>query len=461
MTNEFDLAIVGNGIIGCLAAIRLSSPPYNRKVVLIGPKNRSGSASVAAGAMLNVFGEIDYVDAQQAYVRRKLAIGEKSIAKWCQFLEHHRITDDILVADKTIVYLKPDATELETGCFEAIKLASMEAGTFKEQTSAIKHLRRSMKIGESCQFLQLEKEMALSTPMLFDWFDQEFRRSENITVLDAKANSLEPRKSSFVISTELNQVKADKVICAAGSFTKDILGDLGNSMMPLLFGVGTAMQVTSENHLIADLLPDRSVVRTPNRGSTCGIHLVPRSENSFYLGAGSYLSRVPYEGHRMATVKYLIDCLEEDFSGEFEKSLVSPQQGYRPIALDGKPMLGPLSENPGIYVATGTKRDGLTYAPLIVDDMELWLSGQALLDDFIGWEPDRKPISYGTREFATQAYVDNKLAGLLEHNTISPTDANRVEEELRLESNKFHNKISSMFGLEADFGVHPEVLNIF
>jgi hypothetical protein len=163
----------------------------------------------------------------------------------------------------------------------------------------------------------------------------------------------------------------------------------------------------------------------------------------------------------MATLKYLIDCLEEDFSGQLDKSLVSPQLGYRPVALDGKPMLGPLSENPGIYVATGTKRDGLTYAPLIVDDMELWLSGQALLDDFIGWEPDRKPISYGTREFSAQAYVDNKMAGLLEHNSISSADVSRVEEELRLESNKFHNKISSMFGLEANFGVHPEVLNIF
>ena len=54
----FDVAIIGNGIIGTMIAYRLSK--IKNSVALIGPKNRRGSASMAAGAMLNVFGEIDY-----------------------------------------------------------------------------------------------------------------------------------------------------------------------------------------------------------------------------------------------------------------------------------------------------------------------------------------------------------------------------------------------------------------
>ena len=56
--NYFDIAIVGNGIMGSMLSYNFSKKKY--KTVLIGPKKRVGSASTAAGAMLNVFGEIDH-----------------------------------------------------------------------------------------------------------------------------------------------------------------------------------------------------------------------------------------------------------------------------------------------------------------------------------------------------------------------------------------------------------------
>ena len=57
---NYDLTIIGNGIIGSIAAFQTSKKFPDLNIRLIGPKSRNGSASLAAGAMLNVFGEIDY-----------------------------------------------------------------------------------------------------------------------------------------------------------------------------------------------------------------------------------------------------------------------------------------------------------------------------------------------------------------------------------------------------------------
>ena len=54
----FDIAIIGNGIIGSLAAVEVSKHFPDKKICLIAQNNRNQSASLAAGAMHAVFGEV-------------------------------------------------------------------------------------------------------------------------------------------------------------------------------------------------------------------------------------------------------------------------------------------------------------------------------------------------------------------------------------------------------------------
>ena len=58
----------------------------------------------------------------------------------------------------------------------------------------------------------------------------------------------------------------------------------------------------------------------------------------------------------------------------FQKSLIQTCLGFRPITFDGKPLIGALTEYPNVYVATGTKRDGLTYAPVIAENILDWIN---------------------------------------------------------------------------------------
>ena len=57
----YDCIIIGNGSIGMAIAHELSRETFKSfKISIFGKKTRSGSASLAAGAMINVFGEIEY-----------------------------------------------------------------------------------------------------------------------------------------------------------------------------------------------------------------------------------------------------------------------------------------------------------------------------------------------------------------------------------------------------------------
>ena len=85
-----------------------------------------------------------------------------------------------------------------------------------------------------------------------------------------------------------------------------------------------------------------------------------------------------------------------------------------------------------LYIISGTKRDGLTLAPIIVDECVKKLSNKNYNSKiFTGWSPLRKPISFKNIFFSTQVYIDNKVAGLLEHKDIKKKDINRVTKELK------------------------------
>jgi len=123
-------------------------------------------------------------------------------------------------------------------------------------------------------------------------------------------------------------------------------------------------------------------------------------------------------------------------------------------------MIGPINKN--VFVATGTKRDGLTLSPLIVNYIKNWLKDYKFINkDFDKWLPNREPLSYGDQSFSTDVYINNKIAGLLEHNDINKKNIKTVKKELHLESIKFHKKIIKLKNLKSTFGIHPEILNTF
>ena len=64
------IGILGNGSIGSATALYLADAGH--KVLLFGNKKRQGSASKAAGAMLNVFGELENNHFENVALKKKI-----------------------------------------------------------------------------------------------------------------------------------------------------------------------------------------------------------------------------------------------------------------------------------------------------------------------------------------------------------------------------------------------------
>jgi hypothetical protein len=56
------------------------------RIALIGPADRPGSASMAAGAMLNVFGEVEAGGLAHPRTRAKFALAREALALWPSWL---------------------------------------------------------------------------------------------------------------------------------------------------------------------------------------------------------------------------------------------------------------------------------------------------------------------------------------------------------------------------------------
>ena len=206
----------------------------------------------------------------------------------------------------------------------------------------------------------------------------------------------------------------------------------------MLQGVGTAIIIKSNNYLNRF---KNNVLRTVNRGGAqCGLHIVPRSNNEFYIGAGNNITLPGPADHRIETVRYLMNSIEKDLLDQKLAYELTGRFliGCRPKSIDSFPMIGSLSNNDNIFVATGTNRSGLTWAPAIAEQILCWARNKPILDLFDGWKPDRNPISYGSKDEAIDYFINSRSSAAIEHHLIPNKDSKIIEknDELLKKSNQ-------------------------
>ena len=453
----FKTAIIGNGIIGTMIAYQLSKK--KNSIALIGPKNRKGSASAAAGAMLNVFGEIDYDIENNEYLKRKVSLGILATKKWNK-LKKDSVFKDVFTADDTVIFQSKNATKLEKLCFNSIKKYAKKYKILINRHKKLTFLKNS-KSFKSKKFFMLKGEGAIDIKKLFNNLDNYLNNKKNITYLDNYATNILKIKNKNKIKLKNNKhIYADKIIICNGSFLNKINFKNKTNILDVYYGIGNAVEIYDKNNILKKQLPPRTVIRSPNRGSTCGIHIVPRKNNEYYLGAGSEISHKENYKSKIGTILYLLNSAKNEIINNISKLNFAAVVGFRPFSFDGQPIFGKFNKD--ISIISGTKRDGLTLAPLIVEEILKEIQMKSYTSKlFDGWSPLRKPISFKNQAFSSKVYIDNKISGLLEHQDISKKDIPRVKKELMNESIFFHKKIIKSKNLDKKFAVHPELLNTF
>jgi glycine/D-amino acid oxidase-like deaminating enzyme len=430
--------ILGNGAIGTLSAIRLKQQHPSKSICLIGSKKRRNGASAAAGAMCNVFAEIEetYSEPHSKLMELSLWYGIAGREGWLELIASNSKLKKLKTASDTLVFLKKDSSNFEKLNFRKSRETAIEYGVAKDLgvASINKFFRYARDIPSDA--FKVEGEFALDTKIMFDTFD-DICIDLGISILDSEV--IEVDLSSSNILTKNEKMNFERLVVALGSNSAAVFpkGYIQN----LVQGVGTAIEIGKKG-MRGYFSEQNVVIRTVNRGGAqCGFHFVPRNDG-FYLGAGNYIMEAGRESdHRLETIRYLFNTFEKevcgvDISYSLEGGLV---KGHRPRSLDGFPMIGSLSSAPNVFIATGTNRAGLTWAPKIVNQIITWSRGEEENPPFKNYlAPDRKLIDFGKEEEAITYYSESRIGAALEHERIPKTTEAIEGERIRLQQYARH-----------------------
>ena len=150
-------------------------------------------------------------------------------------------------------------------------------------------------------------------------------------------------------------------------------------------------------------------------------------------------------------VHFLLECgIEQIHPTLYRSNLLTTRTGNRPVTTDGFPMIGETSWE-GLYVLTGTYRDGFHKSPVLAQIM-----AEEILGEEATWQhdyqPERSLIPTLTKEESIKDYLAHLIAAYYEHGwrapKISDQEATRriAEEKIRA----FYDKHGVEYGISAE-----------
>lgn len=423
------VAVIGRGAIGLTCAYELAKSG-NAEVTVFGSRSNSYTASRAAGAMLNVVSEVDIFNAGHPLTRWKIKNKNEVLKLWMELMqklvEDKAITKSLLYGKGTqIIVDRHTNNKVEKESFDVMRKCYTEHRI--EHSNFVKE--NGLPAINDDSFL-INDEPSVDSQAFLDSLEKyldTFASCINYDVI----RILKYCDKSYLEVTDGQFYCFDKVILCAGSWSEPIISrsnDLHGPSRRSFFGVGSALLVSSELEYVKHPSVDR-ILRTPNRGGTCGIHAVQRKE-SLYVGASSVISNIQLKSPRASSVLALLEGLKDTVDIDISQLSTTIITGYRPVTDDAVPIIGNLDKD--ILVCYGTKRDGFTWSPFFAKH----LTGSVLEDSYSSaqWDellnqcsPQRRLTSAGDVDLCIENYVMNKIFESHQHGkSLSTKETDRL-----------------------------------
>jgi glycine/D-amino acid oxidase-like deaminating enzyme len=412
---QADVVIVGNGVLGIFLAIELTERAVG-SVVVVGPADRSAGGSQAAGAMMGCFGETTTESLRTAPSRTRFELGVAAHERWPDVLrklaEYSPGGRPLQTATDTHVVLNSISGELDNVNLGAMISALDEYGKPWEEFDPKQIPGFNPRTDtRPLRAIRLLEEGAVDARAVLAAAQARVQAAGAIFVhQNVKALLGDGASMTGVELDDGHVIEAPQVVVAVGArseaMVRTLLPDL--DLIPTFPGLGFAMIARRTAGQ-----PFRSVVRTPNRGFACGLHVVPQSDGTEYYGATNRLvddvTSVTWMADSRFLAQYSMQQLDEQAaSHQIERWMA----GNRPVTFDGFPLIGwlPLS---GLYLMTGTYRDGFHCSPLLAAHVANELQGKPGIIDSM-FQPVRLPIVTRTVEWSIEEYVQHNLAAWFE-----------------------------------------------
>lgn len=454
-----NVIIIGNGILGLTTAYRLAEKDKSLKVTIVGPNGRIGCASLAAAAMLNSICEVDTSTKVSEPERGKFQLNRQATALWPNFLEKIQLDSDMKLHYGFGTYLVNNhATDaLEDLNFDAVLETLKELAEPYENISAneIPKYNPSPRL-RAARAIYIPGEGWLNPVLLISALESILRKNNRITFIDDECISL--NKVGDTISNialkNNGTLSGDCYFLAPGAVYSKII-DNSNFVLPtprVFYGVGCSLLLKTDENTLT------KCVRTPNRGLACGIYAAPYDSNHIVVGASNYISASPEYHARLESVRNILQSAMEQLNTHYYRSqIVKINIGWRPTSADTVPLIGKTSV-PNLFIATGTKRDGLHCSPLISDIMSNLILGKENSADISLFKPERELIRSFSREEAIDLSLKHTINAAYQHgfqppNSTMTTDLNTY---YRSDLEALHDKVGAI-----DWGIPPEMMTMY
>ncbi|MGA5198103.1 NAD(P)/FAD-dependent oxidoreductase [Streptomyces exfoliatus] len=429
----FDVVIAGNGVLGLSLAWVLAQ--RGQRVAVLGLPHRPWAGSAAAGAMLGCFGEVTTSLLATEHGRAKLELGIQAKDLWPQWLaelEDGTEGADIRTAEGTTVVLNTIGTaEIDDANYNAIRAELTRYDEpFEDVEPSDLDWVDAEPISRPLKAFHIPGEHAVDAAALLERLESAAVRAGAVLVPEFAARvEYQGERVTGVVTASGRTIAADQVTLAAGARTQELLDSLpvGPRIPRLVSGYGVSALVKS----VDGTTPD-SVIRTPNRSFACGLHVVPRGDGHVYLGATNVISVEPRDTAEMRDLVFLLQCAHRQVRRSLWNSDVTKVQvGNRPVSMDGFPLLGEGGMR-GLWIMTGTYRDGLHLSPLLAQDFAARILGERPQADLDRFGPLRQPIKAGTRQEIVDLLIDHQMGIGYEQDWTIPVEWHQwIEMDLR------------------------------
>lgn len=449
---NFDCTVIGRGSIALAIAFRLATDNPDMRVAVVG-RTGGSIASTAAGAMLGCFGEVTkYTFANGA-----------STEKFKMMLDAHRMwrywIDEIQTASGMSL---PVSAGIHV-VFNAIG-GILDEDNFDAMLSTLEQHNEPFDHVDPRDIVGLAPTNA-ARPLQAVFLPNEgsVDSREYISVLEAACSkrgveffdynlegAITRHPSSFDLPIGEGQLSSASIVFAVGSSLTDVLevSALDIDAMPVFSGAGVAMISGGRSGERFE-----HTIRTSNRAGSCGLHLVPLSNGREYLGATNVIHAQPQEAASVGMAHFLAQCGMEQLNNRiFYSNIEKWCIGNRPVSLDTLPLIGSTSV-PGVFIASGTYRDGFHCSPAIAQSVASEVTGgeSTVSPTF---DPERRPIELMTREDSVSELVLQDISWAHETGLHLPfcVDDGAMREVTRRRVEELYDRLSIPVGL------HPDLL---
>jgi len=459
--DNYDVVIVGNGAIGYSIAYELARRSGDLSIAVCGPAHRRGAASVAAGAMLNTFGEVTKQTLTSPAGQAKFDLCRRALDRWPSWLDELKQASGQSDLDRTLTHGTTVVSNTRSGMLDNQNFAALQAAftKFNEPYEEIDPQDVPglcpLPDARPLRALHIPREGAIDARAVVGGLEAAAAAS-GVTTVDCEVTGAitQARRVTGVTLHNGSEIESGTVILAAGAFSGQFIRLFEPGSIPIMWaGRGIAIMTRRTEGPGFE-----HVVRSPTRAGNCGLHVVPFGDGREYYGATNLLYVDAIDKPDMGMSEFLLTCAREQldrklFYADIEKWIV----GNRPLTIDGFPLLGRTSID-GFLIATGTYRDGFHCSPviaqLVVDDL---LGAGSLAETVPHFVPERPPIELMTAQEALEEVIFAQISSSYEFGTTLPgwhVETDPFDEHYRRAVERYYSVLDRPYGLLPEILVH-------